>query len=144
MTVYAVHAADDEHYEATGDERPLCRFLRHAIVTGDPAEVSCRACRRKLGQRAGAGPARRRTGDDGEGRLRRAVYLPAECWEWLEATAAHDRSSRSDLLEGLVLAAMDPPPDPSDERRARILGAARAMAATERTKLAARQAHGLP
>lgn len=58
---------------------------------------------------------------DAEGRPRRCVYLPAECWEWLEATAKRDagveraRADRpgvkpsgvSDLLEGLVLLAMD-------------------------------------
>jgi hypothetical protein len=45
--------------------------------------------------------------DDAQGRERRAVYLPAACWEWLEATAERDGTSRSDLLEGLVLLAMD-------------------------------------
>lgn len=44
---------------------------------------------------------------DAEGRLRRGVYLPEECWAWLEATAERDGTSRSDLLEGLVLLAMD-------------------------------------
>jgi hypothetical protein len=44
---------------------------------------------------------------DGEDRDRRAVYLPDECWDWLERTAEHDKSSRSDILEGLVLLAMD-------------------------------------
>lgn len=44
---------------------------------------------------------------DGEDRDRRAVYLPDECWDWLEKTAEHDGVSRSDLLEGLVLLAMD-------------------------------------
>lgn len=44
---------------------------------------------------------------DAEGRERRAVYLPPECWDWLEDQAAADRSSRSDLLEGIVLLAMD-------------------------------------
>ncbi len=46
-------------------------------------------------------------GDDSQGRLRRAVYLAPEAWEWLEATAESDETSRSDLLEGLVLLAMD-------------------------------------
>lgn len=44
---------------------------------------------------------------DAEGRERRAVYLPRELWDWLEATAAHDETSRSDLLEELILLAMD-------------------------------------
>lgn len=49
--------------------------------------------------------------DDPEGRLRKAVYLPSECWEWLERVARRDGVARSDLLEGLVLLAMD-----ADER----------------------------
>jgi hypothetical protein len=44
---------------------------------------------------------------DAEGRERRAVYLAPACWAWLEAVAARDGTSRSDLLEGLVLIAMD-------------------------------------
>lgn len=47
------------------------------------------------------------TTTDASGRQRRAVYLPEECWDWLEATAERDGTSRSDLLEGLVLLAMD-------------------------------------
>lgn len=46
-------------------------------------------------------------GDDAEGRLRKAVYLAPDLWAWLEATAARDGTSRSDLLEGLVMLAMD-------------------------------------
>lgn len=45
--------------------------------------------------------------DDDDGRDRGAVYLPTECWDWLERTARRDGTSRSDLLEGLVLLAMD-------------------------------------
>ena len=45
--------------------------------------------------------------DDAEGRDRRAVYLPSECWDFLERVAARDGTSRSDFLEGLVLLAMD-------------------------------------
>jgi hypothetical protein len=47
------------------------------------------------------------TTEDAEGRQRKAVYLPEECWDWLEAVAERDGTSRSDLLEGLVLLAMD-------------------------------------
>lgn len=47
------------------------------------------------------------TTTDAEGRVRLAVYLPRECWDWLADTAARDGTSRSDLLEGLVLLAMD-------------------------------------
>lgn len=46
-------------------------------------------------------------GDDAEGRIRKGVYLSPECWAWLEATAERDGTARSDLLEGLVLLAMD-------------------------------------
>jgi hypothetical protein len=35
------------------------------------------------------------------------VVLPQDCIDWLERTASRDGSSRSDLLEGLVLLAMD-------------------------------------
>lgn len=44
---------------------------------------------------------------DPEGRVRKGVYLPPECWDWLDRTAQQDRSGRSDILEGLVLLAMD-------------------------------------
>lgn len=50
---------------------------------------------------------------DAQGRERRGVYLPPECWAWLETTADADtpgrgeRGSINDLLEGLVLLAMD-------------------------------------
>ena len=47
------------------------------------------------------------TTSDAEGRSRRAVYLPDELWAWLETTAARDGTSRSDLLEGLVLLEID-------------------------------------
>lgn len=42
-----------------------------------------------------------------EGRVRLAVSLAPDLWDWLERTAAHDGTSRSDLLEGLVMLAMD-------------------------------------
>lgn len=40
-------------------------------------------------------------------RRRSGVELPDEVWDWLDKTAAHDGTSRSDLVEGLVLLAMD-------------------------------------
>lgn len=53
-------------------------------------------------------PKPRRVNDrDSQGRERRAVMLAPELWDWLELTAHHDGTSRSDLLEGLVLLAMD-------------------------------------
>ena len=44
---------------------------------------------------------------DHDGRRRSGVWLPDECWDWLDRTSARDGASRSDLLEGLVLLAMD-------------------------------------
>lgn len=44
---------------------------------------------------------------DAEGRERRGVYLPRECWDWLTSRSGRDDTSTSDLLEGLVLLAMD-------------------------------------
>jgi hypothetical protein len=44
---------------------------------------------------------------DAQGRERRGVYLPRECWDWLHERAGRDDSSVSDLLEGLVLLAQD-------------------------------------
>jgi hypothetical protein len=44
---------------------------------------------------------------DPEGRIRKAVYLPRECWDWLEVRSGKDNSSRNDLLEGIILLAMD-------------------------------------
>jgi hypothetical protein len=44
---------------------------------------------------------------DTEGRRRSGVWLPDECWDWLDATSRRDGTSRSDLMEGLVLLAMD-------------------------------------
>ena len=44
---------------------------------------------------------------DHDGRRRSGVWLPDECWAWLDATAQRDGTSRSDLVEGLVLLAMD-------------------------------------
>jgi hypothetical protein len=38
---------------------------------------------------------------------RGGVTLPDVCWDWLNETASHDGSSRDDLLEGIVLLAMD-------------------------------------
>lgn len=91
-----VHRADDDRYMREGTEWALCRYISWPVLTDDDTEVTCRACLRKMGP-----------GDDGQGRLRKTVYLPPECWTWLEATAAHDQSARSDVLEGLVLLAMD-------------------------------------
>lgn len=54
---------------------------------------------------------------DPEGRERRAIYLRPEQWEWLEATAAKDGTARSDLIEGLVLLAMDEAAPPRRRRR---------------------------
>lgn len=61
---------------------------------------------------------------DAEGRDRRGVYLPPDLWDWLDETAQRDGSSRSDLLEGLVLLARDRaavrmPPDSGTLRPAR-------------------------
>jgi hypothetical protein len=61
---------------------------------------------RRLGQR------------DHEGRRRSGVWLPDECWDWLGAVSARDGSSRSDLLEGLVLLAMDVEEDRAKARAA--------------------------
>lgn len=44
-----------------------------------------------------------------------------QCWDWLGATAERDGSSRSDLLDGLVMLAMD-----ADLKRAEDLMAAKA------------------
>lgn len=44
---------------------------------------------------------------DADGRERRGVYLAPALWAWLEATAERDGTSRNDLLEGLVMLAMD-------------------------------------
>jgi hypothetical protein len=38
---------------------------------------------------------------------RGGITLPEECWAWLRETAHRDGSTRDDLLEGLVLLAMD-------------------------------------
>jgi hypothetical protein len=43
---------------------------------------------------------------DHEGRRRSGVWLPDECWDWLDANKA-EGLTRSDLMEGLVLLAMD-------------------------------------
>lgn len=40
-------------------------------------------------------------------RHRGGITLPETCWEWLRATADRDGSTRDDLIEGLVLLAMD-------------------------------------
>jgi hypothetical protein len=44
------------------------------------------------------------------------VTLPDECWDWLGRTAEHDGSSRDDLIEGLVLLAMDAAADKTVDR----------------------------
>ena len=44
---------------------------------------------------------------DHEGRRRSGVWLPDECWDWLDRRSQRDGGSRSDLVEGLVLLAMD-------------------------------------
>lgn len=44
---------------------------------------------------------------DHDGRRRTGVWLSDDCWDWLEITSRRDGTSRSDLLEGLVLLAMD-------------------------------------
>jgi len=49
---------------------------------------------------------------DGEGRVRRAIYMAPELWAWVEKTAEEDEMGRSDLMEGLVLLAMDADEDP--------------------------------
>jgi hypothetical protein len=43
---------------------------------------------------------------DAEGRRRSGMWLPDECWEWLDANKA-EGFNRSDLLEGLIYLAMD-------------------------------------
>jgi metal-responsive CopG/Arc/MetJ family transcriptional regulator len=48
---------------------------------------------------------------DHDGRRRSGVWLPDECWNWLDATARRDGTSRSDLVEGLVLLGMDEDPN---------------------------------
>lgn len=49
---------------------------------------------------------------DAEGRRRSGVWLPDDCWDWLDANKA-EGMTRSDLLEGLILLAMD---DQEDRR----------------------------
>lgn len=41
---------------------------------------------------------------------RGGVTLPDECWAWLRRTADRDRSTRDDLLEGIILNSMDEDP----------------------------------
>ena len=48
---------------------------------------------------------------------RGGVTLPEECWAWLRQTADRDGFSRDDLLEGIVLLAMD-----ADEAKSNIGG----------------------
>jgi hypothetical protein len=52
---------------------------------------------------------------DREGRRRSGVWLPDECWAWLDANKAPG-FSRSDFLEGIVYLAMD---DEEDRRAGR-------------------------
>jgi hypothetical protein len=52
-------------------------------------------------------------------RYRSGVTLPAECWEWLAEVCQRDGSRRDDLLEGIVLLAMD-----ADEQKLRCTGLA--------------------
>lgn len=44
---------------------------------------------------------------DHDGRRRSGVWLTDEQWAWLDQASSRDGMSRSDLLEGLVLLAMD-------------------------------------
>jgi hypothetical protein len=44
---------------------------------------------------------------DHPGERRIGVWLSEECIAWLDKTAERDQSTRSDLLDGLVLLAMD-------------------------------------
>lgn len=44
---------------------------------------------------------------DAEGRRRSGVWLPDECWDWLYDRSADGGLQTSDLIEGLVLLAID-------------------------------------
>lgn len=60
--------------------------------------------------------------DRSKAKHRGGIVLPEDCWEWLRTTADHDGSSRDDLIEGLVLLAMDgsQPPGEDEAHKARL------------------------
>lgn len=55
-----------------------------------PVPKFCRPSHRQRAFRS------RRLDTDADGRERRTVWLPRDCWDWLQSTSGRDGTSRSD------------------------------------------------